>query len=128
MPHAVEGYPECVVEYPFWVGDSACDGEPYNTEACGWDGGDCCPCGCVGVCSDHSWSYSDDSYYDSGYGCKDPSLEECDKSVEGEKHGGSAKNTDGHVHDTQWAFPEDPARTGGKVLVQMFFLKVEGIL
>lgn len=37
----VEGYPNCHVDMPSWIGDGICDGEEYNTEACGWDGGDC---------------------------------------------------------------------------------------
>lgn len=48
------------------VGDGYCDAFYYssdahlNTEACGWDGGDCCPSTCVGDC-DHVV-----------YECKDP--------------------------------------------------------
>jgi HYR domain/Tyrosine-protein kinase ephrin type A/B receptor-like len=28
------------------LGDGLCNGGPYNTEACEWDGGDCCPLSC----------------------------------------------------------------------------------
>jgi hypothetical protein len=39
----VEGLPGCCVEEPNYLGDGACDPwEPYNTEACGFDLGDCC--------------------------------------------------------------------------------------
>ena len=36
-------YPNCHVDYPEWIGDGHCnDGwEGYDTEACGYDGGDC---------------------------------------------------------------------------------------
>ena len=35
-------YPDCVVPIPYDIEDGICDNyEPYNTEACGWDGGDC---------------------------------------------------------------------------------------
>jgi hypothetical protein len=32
----------CTVPIPSFLGDGYCDYEPYNTEDCGWDGGDCC--------------------------------------------------------------------------------------
>ena len=37
-------YPNCTVEIPQYIGDGYCDNvEPfnYNTEECGYDGGDC---------------------------------------------------------------------------------------
>ena len=34
-------YPDCTVDYPYWIGDGECDGEPYDTVECGYDGGDC---------------------------------------------------------------------------------------
>eukprot|EP00591_Stephanopyxis_turris_P005654 CAMPEP_0195507010 /NCGR_PEP_ID=MMETSP0794_2-20130614/543_1 /TAXON_ID=515487 /ORGANISM="Stephanopyxis turris, Strain CCMP 815" /LENGTH=842 /DNA_ID=CAMNT_0040633541 /DNA_START=258 /DNA_END=2786 /DNA_ORIENTATION=+ len=38
---------ECVVEYTSYLGDGACDiAGGYNTDACGWDAGDCCPSTC----------------------------------------------------------------------------------
>jgi len=37
-------YQNCVVRYPEWVGDSNCnDHEPFYSEKCGYDGGDCRP-------------------------------------------------------------------------------------
>ncbi len=40
----------CDVEIPLWIGDGICDQfGNYNTLACGYDGGDCCPDTCVGV-------------------------------------------------------------------------------
>ena len=39
----VDGLPNCCVEDPSFLGDGACDPrEPYNTEACAFDLGDCC--------------------------------------------------------------------------------------
>jgi hypothetical protein len=38
----ITDYPECDVKNPAWVGDGHCDHCEYNTEACGFDGGDCC--------------------------------------------------------------------------------------
>eukprot|EP00898_Chlorokybus_atmophyticus_P004261 jgi/Chlat1/4836/Chrsp31S04809 len=47
---------ECKVPKPEWVGDGWCDFDTvsdsgdllmYNTAACNWDGGDCCPSTCV---------------------------------------------------------------------------------
>ena len=37
-------YPNCSVPIPSYIGDLECDGLPYNTEECGWDGGDCHHC------------------------------------------------------------------------------------
>ena len=37
----IDDYPNCVVEYPYWIGDGVCDGRTYATEECGYDGGDC---------------------------------------------------------------------------------------
>jgi hypothetical protein len=38
-------YPNCSVPNPQWIGDGVCNGDVYNTEACGWDGKDCpLPC------------------------------------------------------------------------------------
>eukprot|EP00956_Cyclotella_meneghiniana_P012979 scaffold18569_cov60-Cyclotella_meneghiniana.AAC.5 len=44
---ALPGRPECCVPNTAFIGDGACDPEaPYNTEACMWDGGDCCKSTC----------------------------------------------------------------------------------
>ena len=37
----IDDYPDCIVEYDWWIGDGVCDGEEYATEECGWDAGDC---------------------------------------------------------------------------------------
>jgi LNR domain len=41
----------CSVPIPEYLGDGYCDGEPYDTEGCAWDGGDCihCPKGYFGL-------------------------------------------------------------------------------
>jgi len=38
---------DCNVRFQEWAGDGWCDGGAYNTEECGWDGGDCCEDTCV---------------------------------------------------------------------------------
>ncbi|KAL7552787.1 hypothetical protein ACHAWF_016039 [Thalassiosira exigua] len=39
--------PDCCVPNSAFVGDGACDPDaPYNTAACGYDGGDCCKASC----------------------------------------------------------------------------------
>lgn len=38
---------DCGAANPSWIGDGYCDGGEYNTEACGYDGGDCCAATCV---------------------------------------------------------------------------------
>jgi hypothetical protein len=42
-PNCTLFYPNCSVPIPEWIGDGACDGDVYNTEACGFDGTDCPP-------------------------------------------------------------------------------------
>ena len=37
----IDNFPNCEVEDPSWIGDEYCDGGEYNTEECGFDGGDC---------------------------------------------------------------------------------------
>ncbi|KAH8097410.1 hypothetical protein JL720_301 [Aureococcus anophagefferens] len=37
----------CLVPHPAYVGDGACDPGAYNSEACGYDGGDCCESTCA---------------------------------------------------------------------------------
>ena len=34
-------YPDCNVPRASWIGDGVCDGQPYASEVCGYDGGDC---------------------------------------------------------------------------------------
>eukprot|EP00979_Chaetoceros_neogracilis_P003516 scaffold610_cov204-Chaetoceros_neogracile.AAC.3 len=34
-------YPNCTVDFFWWIGDGRCDGDGYNTTECGFDGGDC---------------------------------------------------------------------------------------
>ena len=34
-------HPNCLVEYPWKVGDGRCNGDKYNAAECGFDGGDC---------------------------------------------------------------------------------------
>jgi hypothetical protein len=37
----VDGHPNCQVSAPNKVGNGVCNGGKYNSEECGWDGGDC---------------------------------------------------------------------------------------
>ena len=79
----VSGLPGCCVEEPNFLGDGACDPwEPYNTEACGYDLGDCChdtckedsPYGC------HTKEGAD--YGPFGFFCLDPRSESIVVDVE----------------------------------------------
>lgn len=73
----------CNVQRPEWVGDGYCDGGSYNTDSCGYDGGDCCATSCqpgdyacgsngfdcidpeeVGVCDPPRASWVGDGYCD----------------------------------------------------------------
>ena len=58
------GEAACIVSVPNYVGDGWCDKSGgYNTEACGWDGGDCC----IGSCVSTQYSCGV-----AGYDCQDP--------------------------------------------------------
>ena len=39
--HTPPEYPNCKVDFPSSIGDGFCNVGDYNTEVCGWDGGDC---------------------------------------------------------------------------------------
>ena len=55
-------YPDCDAPLLSYIADGFCDGL-YNNALCGWDGGDCCECTCLGT-----------GYYDcgsAGYNCRD---------------------------------------------------------
>lgn len=39
----------CTATMQHWLGDGYCDGGDYNTAACNWDSGDCCPETCTPV-------------------------------------------------------------------------------
>jgi len=68
--YPVPGLPACCVEEPDFLGDGACDPwEPYNTAACAYDLGDCCPGSCAP---------------DSAYGCD---TEQGDTGSDGEEIG-----------------------------------------
>ena len=58
---------DCDVGYPEYIADGYCDYDVYfamNTEACAWDGGDCCNATC------QSAEYNCGEY--SSYVCLDP--------------------------------------------------------
>lgn len=61
-------YPNCFIENPSWVGDGHCDHCEYNTEECGFDGGDCCS----ETCED-STNYACEG---NNFHCMDPSTKE----------------------------------------------------
>ncbi|KAG5180404.1 peptidase S8/S53 domain-containing protein [Tribonema minus] len=77
----VDGYPDCCLPRPEWaayVGDGRCNEMEHgayavlNTEACGYDGGDCCPWTCdntKGLCGYFS------------YNCVDPAWSCCASSL-----------------------------------------------
>ena len=68
--------PECCVPNSAFIGDGACDPDaPYNTAACGYDGGDCC----METCNQNSafgcktkWDDDLGSYGPFGFFCIDP--------------------------------------------------------
>ncbi|CAM9580899.1 unnamed protein product [Chrysoparadoxa australica] len=61
---------DCCVPLSDWIADGYCDGDLYNTEACAWDGGDCCPWTCP-----REWRRQGCGSF--GYDCKDPNWSEC---------------------------------------------------
>lgn len=70
----------CCVPNPKFIGDGACDPDtPYNTEVCGYDGGDCCKGTCdpgstFGCTTKKESHYGD--YGPFGFYCIDPSQED----------------------------------------------------
>ena len=68
---------DCTVAHPSWLGDAYCDASesegaaasPYNSQACAWDGGDCCESTCL----------EEEAAYACGtapYACADPDASE----------------------------------------------------
>ena len=55
---------DCQVTHPEYIGDGYCDGDEFNTEECGYDGGDCC----ADTCEDARYDCGDN-----GYECLDSS-------------------------------------------------------
>lgn len=67
----------CSVTVPSWIGDGVCDEglimdglQDFNTDACGWDGGDCCQSTCHDG-ADYACAHV-------GYSCRDPNAIEND--------------------------------------------------
>jgi len=58
----------CLAENREWIGDGGCDPD-YNTEACGWDGGDCCKETC-----DEKYGYYKCGRDAQPFDCRDPNI------------------------------------------------------
>ncbi|KAL7442108.1 hypothetical protein ACHAXH_006644 [Discostella pseudostelligera] len=58
----------CTAENREWIGDGGCDAE-FNTEACGWDGGDCCMETC-----DTEFAYYECGREEQPFNCLDPDI------------------------------------------------------
>ncbi len=53
----------CFAGNDAWIGDGWCDGYPFNSEDCHWDGGDCCAESCNGAeCGNHPFDCKDPAY------------------------------------------------------------------
>jgi hypothetical protein len=59
---------DCTNENREWIGDGGCD-EEFNTQACGWDGGDCC----VETC-DTEFAYYECGGEQQPFNCLDPNI------------------------------------------------------
>jgi hypothetical protein len=78
---------ECSVDFVEWLGDGHCDGDVYNIDSCGWDGGDCCFLTCtpgeydcdvpLGLCLNTLTCQSDESQVGDGYCDEDSNTELC---------------------------------------------------
>ncbi len=58
----------CTAENREWIGDGGCD-EEFNTQACGWDGGDCCQESC-----DTEFAYYECGREEQPFKCLDPNI------------------------------------------------------
>ena len=58
----------CTTENREWIGDGGCD-EEFNTQACGWDGGDCCQESC-----DTEFAYYECGREEQPFNCLDPNI------------------------------------------------------
>eukprot|EP00752_Nemacystus_decipiens_P002518 g2363.t1 len=68
-PTLVAEFPDCPGDW-LLIGDGSCNAE-NNLAVCGWDGGDCCPCDCLGAtCATTHFDCLDPAAGDEIYDCK----------------------------------------------------------
>jgi len=67
-----------------WLGDKICHDNIhgcYNTEICGWDGGDCCEDSCQDPNGNDYEGWGNIECGHDGYACRDPTSANCDEAV-----------------------------------------------
>jgi hypothetical protein len=81
-----DGYVNCTAlttcdwpgKHDIWIGDGVCHDNLhgcYNTEICGWDGGDCCE----DTCGFDPINYVECGH--DGFACRDPTSSNCDSTI-----------------------------------------------